>query len=417
MRKVVITGLGAVTPIGNTVPAFNKALMLGQQGAGPITRFDTTSYKTTFGCEVKNFDPLCYMNKVEARKRDLFTQFALAAAAQAIAQAFPGGLAGINLHRAGIIIGAANGGTHTYEQQVKEFCKGNGSPAFHPMFVPMMMANAASGSISIQYGFKGPNYVTVAACASSNIALADALHKIRYGQADIMLAGGTEASISEAAVGGFISMKALSSNNDTTACRPFDKTRDGFVIGEGAALLLLEAEEHALRRGAAIIAELAGGAITSDAGHMVAPHTNGEGAAMAMQLALQDAGMTAPDIDYLNAHATSTPVGDLCEIAAIRNIFGDAPAHLRISATKASYGHLLGAAGVLGVIAALHTLESQQVPPTINTTTLDPAIPPTLPIVLQTSVPHVINTVMCNSFGFGGHNAIIICKKYVPTRA
>ncbi len=413
MRRVVITGTGAITPIGNNVQSFGDALLAGVNGVGPITRFDAAKYKTRFACEVKDFNALEYMDKNEQRKNDPFVQLALAAAAQAIEQSMPG-LKGINLNRTGVIIGAANGGPQVYEQQMKEFALGDGTPRFHPFFIPMMMANAAPGIISIRYGFKGMNYTTVAACASSNIAIVDAMNKIRYGQADVMITGGAEASISEGAVGGFIAMKALSNNNEhaATACRPFDAARDGFVIGEGAVMFVLEAEEHALQRGATILAELAGGAVTSDAHHIAAPHPQGAGAAAAMQLALDDAGITAADIDYLSAHATSTPVGDMSEVIAIQKIFGDAPQHVKISAGKSAFGHLLGAAGAIGVLTGLQAMAAQMVPPTINTVNIDPLIPATLPIVTGKAVPHPINTVMCNSFGFGGHNAIVICRRY-----
>jgi 3-oxoacyl-[acyl-carrier-protein] synthase II len=405
--------MGAITPIGNSVQAFGEALLAGTNGAGLITRFNTEKFKTRFGCEVKHFNPLDYMDKNEQRKNDPYVQFALAAAEQAIHQSMPG-LKGINRSRVGVIIGAANGGPQIYEQQVKEFALGDGTPRFNPFFIPMMMANSAPAVISIRYGFTGMNYTTVAACASSNIAMIDAMNKIRYGQADVMIAGGAEASISEAAVGGFIAMKALSNNNDHahTASRPFDATRDGFVIGEGAVIFVLEAEEHALKRGANILARLAGGAVTSDAHHIAAPHPHGEGAATAMQQALDDAGLAPGDIDYLSAHATSTPVGDMSEVIAIQKIFGTDPRHIKISAGKSAFGHLLGAAGSIGVLAGLQAMATQMVPPTINTTTIDPAIPATIPIVTANATPHTINTIMCNSFGFGGHNAIIICKKY-----
>jgi 3-oxoacyl-[acyl-carrier-protein] synthase II len=413
MRRVVITGMGAITPLGNSTEAFGKALLGGANGVGPITRFNADKYKTRFACEVKDFNALDYMDKTVQRKNDPYAQFALAAAMQAIDQSMPG-LKGINLNRVGVIIGAANGGPQIYEQQIKEFALGDGTPRFHPFFIPMMMANAAPGIISIRYGFKGMNYSTVAACASSNIAMVDAMNKIRYGQADVMITGGAEASISEGAVGGFIAMKALSNNNENaaTASRPFDVARDGFVIGEGAVIFVLEAEEHALNRGATILAEVAGGAITSDAHHIAAPHPQGEGAASAMQLALDDAGIAAGQIDFLSAHATSTPAGDMSEIIAIQKVFGDAPQHLKISAGKSAFGHLLGAAGAIGVLTGLQAMAAQMVPPTINTLNIDPLIPATLPIVTGKAVSHSINTIMCNSFGFGGHNAIVICKRY-----
>jgi 3-oxoacyl-[acyl-carrier-protein] synthase II len=413
MQKVVITGCGAITPIGNTVPAFTQALFSGESGAGPITRFDATHYKTRFACEVKGFDPLQYISKTAARKYDLFSQFAIAAAAQAIQQSIPD-RANIDANRVGVIIGAANGGSHTYESQIKEFALGNGTPAFNPHFIPMMMANAASANICNHFGFKGMNYTAVAACASSNIALADAICKIRYGQADMMIAGGAEASITEGAMGGFVAMRALSANNEnaSTASRPFDTTRDGFVIGEGAVMLVLESEEHALRRGATILAELAGCAVTSDAYHIAAPQPHGEGAFRGMTLALQDAGLRPAEVDLVSAHATSTPAGDLCEASALQALFGNHLSRIKVTAPKAAHGHLLGAAGAIGVLAALQAMALQQAPPTINTTQQDPAMVAPLPIVSQAE-PHLIRVALCNSFGFGGHNATIICKQYV----
>lgn len=413
MRKIVITGMGAITPIGNSVAAYSQALFKGQSGAGPITRFDAQRYKTRFGCEVKNFDATQYMDRAEARKMDLVSQFAMAAAVQAIEQSMPNG-SGINPTRIGVIIGAANGGPTTYEIQVKQFAQGDGIPAFTPHFIPMMMANAIPANICNRFGFMGMNYTTVAACASSSIAIADAMNKIRYGQADIMLAGGAEASITEAAMGGFAAMRALSTNNDNalSACRPFDSQRDGFVIGEGAVIFVLEEKEHALQRGAPILAELAGCAITSDAYHIAAPHPSGDGAARGMQLALQDAGLLPTDVDMVSAHATATPTGDLCEAIALHKTFGDHLQSLPITATKASHGHLLGGAGAIGLLSAMVAIAEQQVPPTINTAELDPALPPGFGWITNQAQPHTIKVALCNSFGFGGHNATIICKKH-----
>lgn len=413
MRKVVITGMGAITPIGNSVAAYSEALFDGQSGAAPITRFDAHRYKTRFGCEVKNFDAQQYMDKAEARKMDLVSQFAMAAAVQAIEQSMPQ-RTGIDPHRIGVILGAANGGPSTYETQVKQFAQGDGSPVFTPHFIPMMMANAITANICNRFGFMGMNYTTVAACASSNIAIADAIHKIRYGQADIILAGGAEASITEAAMGGFVAMRALSTNNDNalTACRPFDSQRDGFVIGEGAVIFVLEAMEHALQRGATILAELPGAAITSDAYHIAAPHPNGDGAARGMLLALQDAGLLPTDVDMVSAHATATPTGDLCEAVALQQVFGNHLQQVPITATKASHGHLLGGAGAIGLLSAMVAITEQQVPPTINTKLLDPALPQGFDLVMDKPRPHRIDVALCNSFGFGGHNATIICRKH-----
>jgi 3-oxoacyl-[acyl-carrier-protein] synthase II len=414
MRKIVITGMGAITPIGNSVAAYSQALFNGESGAGPITRFDAHRYKTRFGCEVKNFDAQQYMDRAESRKMDLVSQFAMAAAVQAIEQSMPH-RNGIDPTRIGIILGTANGGPSTYETQVKQFALSDGSPAFTPHFIPMMMANAIPANICNRYGFMGMNYTTVAACASSNIAIADAMNKIRYGQADIMLAGGAEASITEAAMGGFAAMRALSTNNDNalTASRPFDSQRDGFVIGEGAVIFVLEEKEHALQRGASILAELVGCAITSDAYHIAAPHPNGDGAARGMLLALQDAGLSPTDVDMVSAHATATPTGDLCEAIALQKTFGNHLPQVPIIATKASHGHLLGGAGAMGLLSAVVAITEQQVPPTINTTTLDPALPAGFWLVRDKPQPHKIDIALCNSFGFGGHNATIICKKHV----
>jgi 3-oxoacyl-[acyl-carrier-protein] synthase II len=413
MNRVVVTGLGAITPIGNTVADFSRALYAGIAGAAPITRFDVARYKTRFACEVKAFDAGLYMDATEMRKLDIYAQYALAAADQAMQQAMQGQLVS-NPWRSGVIIGAANGGGTTYEQQIAVNATGDGSPRFNPFFISMMMANAATGYISIRYGLRGMNYASIAACAASGIAIIDAFNQLRWGRADMMLAGGSEAPITPACMGGFQSMKALSTQNDTpqTACRPFDTLRDGFVVGEGAVMFVLETEAHALARGATILAEICGAGITSDAWHIAAPHPQGEGAAAAMQSALADAKLSPTDIDYLSAHATATPVGDLAEAAAIRSVFGDAPPQLAISAVKAATGHLLGGAGAVGLLAAIEALRTQMVPPTINTTQIDPAIPATLPIVTGRAKPHPIRTAMCNSFGFGGHNAIIIVKRY-----
>lgn len=414
MKKVVITGMGAITPLGNTVAEFNAALFTGKSGTAPITRFDAAKFKTRFACEVKDFNALAYLDKTEQRKTDLYVQYAIAAATQAMQQ---GGIdeKNIDVTRAGVIIGTADGGSSSYLQQVTAFATSDGVPAFSPHFIAMMMANAAPATISMRYGFKGMNYATVAACASSHIAIIDAVNQLRWGKADIMLAGGAEANIIATSLGGFQSMRALSTNseNAATASRPFDAARDGFVLGEGAAIFLLETEAHALQRGAKILAQITGTAITSDAHHIAAPHPQGDGAARAMQLALQDAGLQPTNIQYINAHATSTPVGDLAEIAAIQTVFGNAPTHLKISATKAATGHLLGAAGAIGLLATIHALHTQQIPPIINTCIIDGAIPATMPIVIGSkAIPFAITNALCNSFGFGGHNATIICKNY-----
>jgi 3-oxoacyl-[acyl-carrier-protein] synthase II len=415
MKRVVITGMGAVTPIGNTVNEFTNALMAGQSGAAPITKFNAAKFKTRIACEVKGFDALQYMDKAGQRKTDLYVQYALAAAVQAMQQGSIN-VETIDLTRAGVIVGTADGGSSSYLQQVMAFAHGDGQPRFSPQFIAMMMANSAPAAISMRYGFLAMNYATVASCASSSIAIADAVNQLRWGRADVMLAGGAEANIIATALGGFQSMRALSTNNENaaTASRPFDAARDGFVMGEGAAMFLLETEAHALERGATILAEITGTGITSDAYHIAAPHPQGAGAARAMQLALQDAGLQPTDIQYMQAHATSTPVGDLAEMAAIQQVFGNAPAHLKITAGKAATGHLLGGAGALGLLATIQALQLQQVPPIINTTTLDAAIPATMPIVTGSrAIPFAITNALCNSFGFGGHNAAIVCRRYV----
>jgi 3-oxoacyl-[acyl-carrier-protein] synthase II len=413
MKRVVITGMGAITPIGNTIASFTNNLLNGTGGVAGITRFDAAKFKTRFAAEVKDFDPLQYMDKIEARKTDLHSQFALAAASAAIAEAMPN-QHNINLNRVGVILGSANGGAASYEQQIMAYAKGDGVPRYNPFFISMMMANAAPGHISMRYGFSGMNYTSIAACAASSIAIIDAVNQIRMNKADMMITGGTEACITDACVGGFLAMKALSSENATPekASRPFDTARDGFAVGEGAVLFVIESEEHALQRGANIIAEITGTGITSDAHHIAAPHPEGTGAANAIQLALDEAGISPQEIDYISAHATSTIVGDLAEINAIRRIFGDAPHHLKISSVKSAVGHLLGASGALGLLAGVIAIQTQQIPPTINTTHIDARIPATLPIVTGVSIPHAVTTALCNSFGFGGHNAIIICKKY-----
>lgn len=415
MNRVVITGMGAITPIGNTVAEFTQALMTGQGGAAPITKFNAAKFKTRFACEVKGFDALQYMSRAEQRKSDLYVQYALAAAAQAMQQAAVD-LDTIDLTRTGVIIGTADGGSSSYLQQVTEFAQGDGQPRFSPQFIAMMMANSAPAAISMRYGLLGMNYATVAACASSSIAITDAVNQLRWGRADMMVSGGAEANILETALGGFQSMRALSTLNEgaATASRPFDAGRDGFVMGEGAAIFVLETEAHALQRGATILAEITGTAVTSDAHHIAAPHPQGAGAARAMQLALQDAGLQPADIQYIQAHATSTPAGDLAEVAAIQQVFGTAPTQLTISGSKGNTGHLLGGAGALGLLATLQALQLQQVPPTINTTTIDAAIPSTLPIVTGSrAIPFAITNALCNSFGFGGHNAVIICRRYM----
>lgn len=415
MKRAVITGLGALTPIGNNVPDFWNALINGVSGAAPITRFDTSKYKTRFACEVKNFDPLTVLDKAEVRKNDLFSLFALAAVDEAIKDARLD-FDTLDRTRIGVIWGSGQGGMTTFEEQLHEFHKGDGTPRFNPYLIPKMITNIAAGVISIKYNLQGINYGTVSACASSNTAMVDALNYIRWGKANMVITGGSEAPLSPGPFGGFSAMKAMSTRNDdcATASRPFDKDRDGFVMGEGAGALVIEELEHALQRGATIYAELAGGAMTGDAYHLSATHPEGEGAYRAMKLALEDAGLTINDVQYINTHATSTPVGDLSEITAVTRLFGESAPNVKISATKSMTGHLLGGAGAVEGIASVLAIKNGIIPPTINTTELDPKIPAGLGIVTGKAVHHTVNVAMSNTFGFGGHNAIAVFKRYEP---
>jgi 3-oxoacyl-[acyl-carrier-protein] synthase II len=412
MRRVVVTGMGAITPLGNNVEAFFDALKNGKSGAAPITRFDTEKFKTRFACEVKGFDPLEYLEKAEVRKYDLFVQYALGAVHQALKQS---GIKDSELDytRAGVIWGSGNGGFTTFEEQVSEFAKSDGTPRFNPYFILKTIPNMASGAISIKHGFKGINYTVITACAASNSAFMDAFNYIRWGKADVIISGGSEAAITPAAIGGFSSIKALSTRNDdpVTASRPFDSQRDGFVLGEGAGALVLEEYEHAIKRGAPIFAELVGAAMTADAYHMSATHPEGEGAYTAMKLALEDAGLQTSDVDYINAHATSTEIGDLSEVNAIHRLFGN-NLNLVVSATKSMTGHLLGGAGAIEAIASIQAIRTGIVPATMGVTELDPAIPKDLNIVTQKAITKDVNIAMSNTFGFGGHNAIVIFKKF-----
>lgn len=412
MKRVVVTGMGAITPLGNNVEAFFDALKNGKSGAAPITRFDTEKFKTRFACEVKGFDPLEYLEKAEVRKYDLFVQYALGAVYQALKQS---GIKDSELDytRAGVIWGSGNGGFTTFEEQVSEFAKSDGTPRFNPYFILKTIPNMASGAISIKHGFKGINYTVITACAASNSAFMDAFNYIRWGKADVIISGGSEAAITPAAIGGFSSIKALSTRNDdpVTASRPFDSQRDGFVLGEGAGALVLEEYEHAVKRGAPILAELVGAAMTADAYHMSATHPEGEGAYTAMKLALEDAGLQTSDIDYINAHATSTEIGDLSEVSAIHRLFGNNP-NLVISATKSMTGHLLGGAGAIEAIASIQAIRKGIVPATMGVTELDTAIPKDLNIITQKAITKDVKIAMSNTFGFGGHNAIVIFKKF-----
>ncbi|AXY72496.1 beta-ketoacyl-[acyl-carrier-protein] synthase II [Paraflavitalea soli] len=412
MKRVVITGLGALTPLGNDVATFGKNLFEGKSGAGPITRFDPTLFKTKFACELKGFNAADFLDKADIRKTDPFTQYALVAADQAVKDS------GLDFSKmdpfaTGVIWGSGNGGMQTFEEQVKEYATGNFVPRFSPYFCPKIIVNIAAGLISMKYGLMGINYATVSACATSNTAIMDAFNYIRWGKAKVMITGGSEAPVTEASIGGFSSMKALSTRNDDAAAasRPFDVNRDGFVMGEGAGALVLEEYEHAKQRGATIYAELAGAAMTADAYHMTATHPEGLGAYMAMKFALEDAELNAGDVDYLNAHATSTPVGDLSEVAAIARLFTEKD-NLAVSATKSMTGHLLGGAGAIEAIAGILSIKHSLVPPTINLSDRDPAIPGWMNIVSGKTIEKEVNVAMSNTFGFGGHNGIVVFKKF-----
>ena len=411
-RRVVVTGLGALTPVGNNISDFWKNLLDGVSGAGPITRFDSTQFKTQFACEVKDFVPTDFLDRKEARKLDMYAIYAMVAVSEAMADSQLD-LEQIDLDRAGVIWGSGIGGLDTFLKECGDFATGSGVPRFNPFFIPKMIADIAAGHISIKYGFRGPNFATVSACASSTHALIDAFNYIKWGKADIFISGGSEASINEAGVGGFNAMHALSTRNDSpqTASRPFDKDREGFVLGEGAGALILEEYEHAVARGANIYAEIVGGAMTADAHHITAPHPDGIGATNVMRLAIEDANMTPEDVDYVNVHGTSTPLGDIAEIKAIQNVFGDHAKNLNISSTKSMTGHLLGAAGAVETIAAILSVTNNIVPPTINHFTDDPEIDSSLNYTFNKAQKREVRTAISNTFGFGGHNACVIVKK------
>ncbi|MCE2876552.1 MAG: hypothetical protein RLZZ548_735 [Bacteroidota bacterium] len=413
LRRVVVTGLGALTPIGNDVPSFFKGLQAGTSGAGLITRFDTEKFKVKFACEVKNFNAEDFFDRKEARKMDPFTQFAMVAADEAIQHS---GLLqqSYNPDRIGVIWGAGIGGLSTFFAEIVDYAKGDGTPRFSPFFIPKMIVDIAPGYISIKHGFRGPNFSTVSACASSTHALIDAFNYIRLGKADAIVAGGSEASVNEPSVGGFSNMKALSERNDDflTASRPFDKDRDGFVMGEGAAAMILEDYEHAKARGAKIYAEIVGGGMTADAYHLTAPHPEGLGACNVMKVALQDAGLTPADIDYINVHGTSTPLGDIAESKAILSVFGEHAYNLNISSTKSMTGHLLGGAGAIESLACLMAVCEDIIPPTINHFTDDPEFDPNLNFTFNTAQKRTVRAALSNTFGFGGHNASVIFKKF-----
>ena len=412
LKRVVVTGLGALTPLGNTVPEFWNNLITGVSGAGPITRFDASKFKTRFACELKNFNPEDFMDRKEARKLDPFVQYAMASVDEAVKDAKID-FTTLNPDRAGVIWGSGIGGLRTFIDEITEFNKGDGTPRFNPFFIPKMIIDIAPGHISIKYGLRGPNFATVSACASSTNAIIDAYNYIRLGMADLMVAGGSEAGVNEASVGGFNAMHALSTRNDSpaTASRPFDLDREGFVIGEGAGALILEEYQHAINRGATIYAEIAGGGMSADANHITAPHPEGLGALNVMKNALSDANMSPQDIDYINVHGTSTPLGDISEATAIIRLFGDRAFEVNISSTKSMTGHLLGAAGVIETIASILSVKNNIIPPTINHFTDDPQFDPRLNLTFNKAQHREVRAALSNTFGFGGHNASVIVKK------
>ena len=413
LKRVVITGLGALTPIGNNVSEYWKNLEKGVSGAAPITHFDASKFKTQFACEVKNFNPTDHLDRKEARKQDPYTQYAMVATAEAMEDSKID-IEAIDLDRAGVIWGSGIGGIKTFYDEVSAFAKGDGTPRYNPFFIPKMIADIAAGMISIKYGLRGPNFATVSACASSSNALLDAFNYIRLGKADIIVSGGSEASVNQAGLGGFNALKALSTRNDdpAKASRPFDKDRDGFVLGEGAGTLILEEYEHAVKRGAKIYAEVMGGGLSADAHHITAPHPKGLGAIKVMQNALDDAEMKPEDIDYINVHGTSTPLGDVAESKAINEVFGAHAYNLNISSTKSMTGHLLGAAGAIEAIACILAIKKGIIPPTINNENFDENIDSKLNFTLNKAQKRKVKAIMSNTFGFGGHNASIILKAF-----
>jgi 3-oxoacyl-[acyl-carrier-protein] synthase II len=412
LRRVVVTGLGALTPIGNNISEYWNGLKNGVSGAAPITHFDASKFKTQFACEVKNFDPLNFLDRKEARKLDKFAQYAMVASTEAIEDAKLD-LESINKDRVGVIWGAGIGGLETFQNEVMNFAAGDGTPKFNPFFIPKMIADIAPGLISIKYGFRGPNFTTVSACASSANAMIDALNYIRLGHADVVVTGGSEAAVTAAGMGGFNAMHALSTRNDSpeTASRPFDATRDGFVLGEGAGALILEEYESAVARGAKIYAEVVGGGLSADAHHMTAPHPEGVGVKAVMKNCLENAGLQPEDVDAINTHGTSTPLGDVAELKAISDVFGDHTKNININSTKSMTGHLLGAAGAIEAIASILAMEHSLVPPTINHSVVDENINSELNLTLNTAQERKVKVAMSNTFGFGGHNACVLFKK------
>jgi len=412
LKRVVVTGMGALTPIGNNLDAYWEGLRTGKSGSAPITYFDNEKFKTKFACELKGFDPSDFFDRKEARKLDRFAQYALVSSDEAIADS------GIDLDvvdkfRVGVIWGAGIGGLETFQNEVINFAEGDGTPRFNPFFIPKMIADIAPGNISIKHGFMGPNYTTVSACASSANAMIDALNYIRLGHCDVIVTGGSEAAVTMAGMGGFNAMHALSTRNESpeTASRPFDATRDGFVLGEGGGALILEEYEHAKARGAKIYAEVLGGGLSSDAHHMTAPHPEGIGVVKVMENCLENAGLKPEDVDAINTHGTSTPLGDVAELKAISKVFGDHAKEININSTKSMTGHLLGAAGAIEAIASILAMEHSLVPPTINHSVVDDQIDPSLNLTLNKAQEREVKVAMSNTFGFGGHNACVLFKK------
>ena len=415
LKRVVVTGLGAVTPLGNSVNDYWTNLINGVSGAAPITRFDASKFKTRFACEVKGFNPEDYFDKKEARKLDAYSWYGIAAAAQAMADS---GLdaEGIDRNEVGVIWGSGIGGLDTFQNETFAFAKGDGTPRFNPFFIPKMIADICSGHISMRHGLRGPNFTTVSACASSTNALIDAFNYIRLGKANAIVSGGSEAAINESGIGGFNACQAMSTRNDSpaTASRPYDKDRDGFVLGEGGGAIILEDLDHALARGAKIYAEIIGGGMSADAHHITAPHPEGLGAKLVMERALKDAGIAPTDVQYINTHGTSTPLGDTAELKAITNVFGAHAYNLNISSTKSMTGHLLGAAGAIEGIATILAVKNGIIPPTINHLTADPEIDPALNLTLNKMQERNVDIAISNTFGFGGHNAAVVIKKFNP---
>ena len=414
LKRVVVTGLGAITPLGKTFPETWKNLKAGVSGCAPITRFDASKFKTQFACEVKGFDVESIMHRKEARKLDPFSQYAIATATEAMEDSGLD-LEKVNLDRVGVIWGSGIGGLKTFQEECFNFKDGDGTPRFNPFFIPKMIVDIAAGHISIKYGLRGPNYVTVSACASATNAMIDCLMQLQLGKVDVMVTGGSEAAVNIAGIGGFNALQALSKRNDSpeTASRPFDATRDGFVLGEGAGALIFEELEHAKARGAKIYAEVVGGGMSADAHHITAPHPDGIGASSVMKLALEDAGLDPTAVDYVNVHGTSTPLGDIAETKAIKEVFGEHAYNLNISSTKSMTGHLLGAAGAIEAIACVKAVQEDIVPPTINFEHEDENIDYGLNFTFHKAEKRVVNVALSNTFGFGGHNTSVIVKKYV----